>query len=176
MKKVRITSFIGLFLLLSKMTYSQDNNVFLKTKLIRKNTIDLSIGGNGLFASVNYNRIIMTKSNYFISSLIGIGATPFVGVGGITLPHQITLNFGKTNSFVELGIGGSYWLGKSNASGYTETINSYQLSPIIGWRKHLVNNLVFRVYTNPLIHISGEKYIEDYSIIPYLGISFGYRF
>lgn len=106
--------------------------------------------------------------------LIGIGATLFPG--GITLQHKVTLNFGKINSFIELGISGSYWLSKSNASGYTETINSYQLSPIIGWRKHLVNNLVFRVYTNPLFHISGEKYIEDYTIIPYLGISFGYRF
>jgi hypothetical protein len=173
MKKNRIINLVGLCILLSSMVYSQENDDNLR-KLERKNNIDLTIGGNGLFASINYSRILLTKSNYFINATIGIGTVPFTG--GITIPHQITFNLGKKNSFIELGIGGSYWSGKSNASGYTETLNSYQISPIIGWRKHFNNNLVFRVYANPLFHISGEYYIENYSVIPYLGVSLGYSF
>lgn len=132
------------------------------------------MGGTGLFVSVNYSRILLVKSNYFINASVGIGTVPFTG--GITLPHQVTFNLGKKSSFLELGIGGSYWSSKSNSSGYTETVNSYQLCPIIGWRKHFNNNLIFRAYANPLFHISGENYIEDYSVVPYLGISLGYSF
>jgi hypothetical protein len=174
MKENRIISLVGLCLLLSMVVYSQENDNNLSKLVKRKNNIDLTIGGTGLFASVNYNRILLVKSNYFINASVGIGTVPFIG--GITLPHQVTFNLGKKSSFLELGIGGSYWNSKSNASGYTETVNSYQLSPIIGWRKHFNNNLIFRAYANPLIHISGEYYIENYSIIPYLGISLGYSF
>ena len=174
MKKIRIESLVTLLLLVSIITYGQESNRNLKKITERKNNIDLSLGGNGLFASVNYSRILLVKSNYFINASIGINTLPFVG--GITLPHQLTFNLGKSSSILELGIGGSYWSGKSNASGYTETINSYLLSPVIGWRKHFKNNFIFRAYTNPLFHISGEYYIEDYSVIPYLGISLGYSF
>jgi hypothetical protein len=173
MKEIRIISLIGLCILLSSMAYTQENDNNLR-KLDRKNNIDLTIGGNGLFVSINYNRILLTRSNYFINTSVGIGTDLFSG--GITIPHQVTFNIGKKNSFIELGIGGSYWSGKSNESGYTETLNSYQLSPIIGWRKHFSNNLIFRVYANPLFHISGVYYIENYSVIPYLGVSLGYSF
>ncbi|MCZ4695578.1 hypothetical protein DWB61_12705 [Ancylomarina euxinus] len=174
MKEIRIVSLVGLCLFLSVMAYSQENDDDLRRIMERKNNIDLSIGGTGLFASVNYNRMIFVKTNYFVNASVGIGTVPLNG--GIAIPHQVTFNLGKKSSFLELGIGGTCWSGKSNASGYTETLNSYQLSPIIGWRKHFGNNLIFRVYANPLFRISGEYYIEDYSVIPYLGISLGYSF
>ncbi len=173
MKKNRIIGLISLYILLSGMAYGQEN-VGNIVKLERKNSIDLTIGGNGLFASVDYNRTLFIKSNYFVSASVGLGTVPFVG--GITIPHQVTFNLGKKNSFIELGIGGSYWSGESNASGYTETLSSYQLSPIIGWRKHFNNNLIFRLYVNPLFHVFGEYYIENYSVLPYLGVSLGYCF
>jgi len=109
-----------------------------------------------------------------MTSSVGIGTVPFVG--GFSLPHHLTLNFGRNSSFLEVGIGGSYWQGKSNASGYSETESSYQLCPIIGWRKNFENNLVFRVYANPLVHISGVYYIENYDVVPYFGIGLGYCF
>lgn len=174
MKKIGIKSMAGLLVLFSIVTYSQENGSDLKKIAERKNAIDLTIGGNGLFASVNYNRILIVRSYYFINASVGIGTLPLVG--GFTLPHLVTCNTGKRSSFLELGIGGSYWSGKSNASGYTERNYSYQLSPIIGWRKHFKSNLIFRAYVNPLIHVSGEYYIEDYPVIPYFGISLGYGF
>lgn len=164
---------IGMCLLLSVTVYSQENNANLR-KSVMKNSIDLTVGGMGLGASINYSRILLVKSKYFINASVGIGTVP--SIGGITIPHQLTYNFGKKNSFLELGVGGSYWSGKSNDSGYTETLNSYQLSPIIGWRKHFKNNMLFRIYANPLFHINGEYYIENYEVIPYLGVSIGYNF
>lgn len=174
MKRSRIASLVALLLSLSVKAYSQGDNIDIKTTIEKKNNIDLSIGGNGLFASINYSRALMVKSNYFIQASTGIGIVPFVD--GITLPIQSTFNLGKKNSFLELGIGGTYLSGKRNTSGNSEKINSYQLSPIIGWRKHFDSNLVFRAYANPLFHISGEYFIEDYPVVPYLGISLGYSF
>ncbi|MCK5137059.1 MAG: hypothetical protein KAR19_14835 [Bacteroidales bacterium] len=172
-KKIRF-SLIAFCLLLSPIVYSQENNGDLKKILERKNSVDLTIGGTGLFLSVNYSRILAVKSNYFINTSVGIGTVPFIG--GISLPHQVTFNLGKKSSFLELGIGGNFWSGKSNSSGYTETINSYHISPIIGWRKNFKNNLVFRAYANPLIYLSGEHFLENLSVTPFLGVSLGYAF
>ncbi len=173
MKTLRIITLTGLCLL-SVMLYAQENNPDLRTIIGRKNSIDISLGGPGLFASVNYNRTLLVKPKHFINASIGVGTVP--SIGGISVPHQLTFNLGKKSSFLELGIGGSYWAGESNASGYTEMLYSYQLCPIIGWRKYFENNLIFRAYVNPLFHVAGEYFIEDYSVVPYLGISLGYRF
>ena len=173
MKVIKIIYLMGICLLLSGVIYGQENSDNLR-KSVRKNNIDLTIGGMGLGVSVNYNRILLVKPNYFINASVGLGIVP--SIDGITIPHQITYNIGKKNSFLEVGVGGSFWSGKSNESGYTETQNSYHISPIIGWRKHFRNNLIFRIYTNPLIHVSGEYFIENYSIVPYLGVSLGYSF
>ncbi|MCD4681259.1 MAG: hypothetical protein K8S00_12815 [Bacteroidales bacterium] len=172
MKKFRAYYLIIYCILLFSVTHSQNNT--LRNTIIKKNIIDISLGGSGLFLSANYSRVIFITSKYFVNTSVGIGTVPFVG--GFSVPHQISFNIGKENSFLELGIGGSYWSGKSNSSGYTETLYSYNLSPIIGWRKNFKSNMSFRAYLNPLIHISGEYYIENYSVVPYLGVSIGYAF
>ena len=153
---------------------AQESDSNLNNTLKRKNVVDLTMGGTGFFISANYNRIIVIKNNYFINTSIGIGTIPFVG--GLTFPHQVTLNYGKKSNFLEIGVGGTYWSGKSNSSGYSDNISSYNISPIIGFRKNFKNSLIFRAYLNPIVHVSGGYYIEDYSVIPYLGISIGYSF
>lgn len=170
--KIIVLSFL-LFSLMSSVLFGQATDIG-KSNAAKKNSVDITLGGSGLFASANYNRMFFLKPNYFVNVSVGVGTVPFTG--GISLPHQATINFGKSNSFLEFGAGGVYWTGKSNASGFTEVLYSYQLYPVIGWRKHFQNNLTFRLYINPLIHISGEYYIENYDIIPYLGISLGYKF
>lgn len=170
MKEIRIISLVGLCLLLSVIAYSQENEDLSET--VKKNTVDLTVGGTGLFVSVNYSRILLIKSNYFINTSAGIGTV--IMIGGVSVPHQLTFNIGKKSSFLELGIGGTFWTGKSNESGYTDIINSYYISPIVGWRKNFKNNLVFRTYANPLFYISGEK--SEYQITPFMGISLGYSF
>jgi hypothetical protein len=173
-KKTRLKShsLIVVGLLMTTMAFCQEKQDDLGKSKVRKNSVDITLGGSGLFLSTNYSRVIMAKPNYFINASVGIGTV--IMTGGITLPHQLTFNFGKKSSFLELGLGGTFWTGKSNDSGYTETINSYYLSPIVGWRKNFKNNLVFRVYTNPLFYISGEE--SEHTITPYAGISLGYSF
>ena len=162
--------FIGLFM--STMAFSQVNSDVTDNQKVRKNSVDLTLGGSGLFLSANYSRTILVKPSYFVNASAGIGTV--VMIGGVSVPHQLTFNFGKKSSFLELGLGGTFWTGKSNDSGYTETISSYYLSPIVGWRKNFDNNLVFRAYANPLIYISGAQ--SEYAVTPFMGISLGYKF
>ena len=172
MRKFRNYSLLVFGLLLSSIVLSQETTNDLNKHRLRKNSIDLTLGGSGLFLSANYTRTIIVKPNYFVSASVGIGTV--IMIGGVSVPHQLSFNIGKKSSFLELGLGGTYWTGKSNESGYTETISSYFLSPVVGWRKNFNNNLVFRVYANPLFYISGEQ--SDYAITPFMGISLAYNF
>ncbi len=127
--------------------------------------------------SVNYGKVLDQHEDYFITGVAGIGMFPPLGGTGViwTLPHQITISIGKNIHFVEIGTGGSYATGKTNASGYTESFYSYNLSPILGYRLQLRNGVVFRAYLSPIVHLSGEFILEDYKVLPYLGLSLGYQ-
>ena len=159
----------SVLLFISSVTFVQAQD-----RAIVKNSVDATIGGMGLGISVNYSRTIVVKEKYFVVASAGIGSIP--SIGGYTIPHQVTFNLGSNGNYMELGLGGSYWNGKTNSSGYTETATSYNISPIIGWRKHFNNNLIFRIYANPLFHISGEYFYENNAVVPYLGMSLGYGF
>ncbi len=144
------------------------------TFIQRKNSVDITIAGTGIGFSANYSRIMAVKEKYFVVASVGVGLLP--SVGGVSIPHQITFNFGKHSSFFEAGIGGVFWSGKSDSSGFEESINSYNLLPLAGWRKYFKKNLFFRAYASPVIHISGEYFYEDYAVMPYMGVSLGYTF
>jgi len=170
MKKLLIFIVVFITLLTTKL-YSQQGLPFF---LERKNIVDITLGGNGIFVSANYSRIVFIESNYFLCASVGIGTVPFIG--GSVYPHQMSINFGKKRNFLELGLGGSYWIGKTNSSGYTLTTASYNFMPSIGYRAHFANNLVFRVYATPIKHLTGKSIYEDYPIFPYGGLSLGYSF
>jgi len=141
------------------------------------NHILFDLGGNGLFMSVNYGRVVNQYDGYLITGIAGIGMfPPLGGTGAIwTAPHQLTLNLGRSIQFMEIGIGGTYATGKTNASGYTEASYSYNLSPILGYRLQFKNKMVFRAYLSPIVHLWGEFLLEDYRVLPYLGLSLGYQ-
>jgi len=158
-----------ILLLFSSITFVQ-----AQEKELVKNSIDITVGGMGLGLSVNYSRMIAVKEKYFVIASAGIGTLP--SIGGSSFPHQVTFNLGSNGNYMEVGLGGNYWSGKTNASGYTETTSSYNLSPIIGWRKHFKNNFIVRIYANPLFHVSGAYFYENNAVVPYLGMSLGYGF
>ena len=106
MRKVRKYNLIILGLLLSSMALSQETHESISKHRIRKNSVDLTLGGSGLFISANYGRIIMVEPNYFLNASVGIGTV--IMIGGVSIPHQLTFNFGKKSSFLELGLGGTF--------------------------------------------------------------------
>ena len=142
--------------------------------MARINVVDITLGGPGLFVSLNYSRKHYIRREYFLNVSAGAGSYP--GIGGISLPHQLTFNYGRGMNYFEAGVGGSYWRGIGFSSGNTDIISSYNLSPVAGYRRDLYNDFVFRVYVNPLFHIAGDNFYEDRSVLPYAGISLGYSF
>ncbi len=170
MKKLLIILIVFVSFFSTKL-YSQQGLPFF---LEKKNTVDVTLGGGGIFVSVNYSRIVFVESKYFLCASVGIGTAPFIG--GSTYPHQLSINFGKKRDFLELGLGGSYWIGKTNASGYTITDFSYNLMPSIGYRRNFSNNFVFKIYGTAFINLAGVYVFEDYPVVPFGGLSFGYSF
>jgi hypothetical protein len=136
-----------------------------------RNMIDLTYGGSGLNLSGNYSRKFELNRYYFINASIGAGT--MIGIGGITIPHQCTINYGQRFNYLEAGLGGSFW-GKARKD--QEGLYSYSISPIVGYRRDMINDFVFRVYANPLIRLAGEYFYSDMSVVPYAGISLGYSF
>lgn len=167
-------SVLLLILFVSNLLLAQENNSKQQVLPIKKNNVEFTVAGMGLGISINYNRVLLMKSNYFLNASAGIGSVPFSG--GLSIPHQLTINFGKKSSFFELGIGGVYWTGTSSATAEQEKLYSYQIAPIIGFRKHVKQRLVLRVYTNPLFLVSGVPLYENYDIVLYLGFSVGWAF
>jgi hypothetical protein len=153
-------------------SFGQIDSLKYNALVKKQNSFDVSIGGLGLFASLNFSRYVLIKENYFVNTSIGIGTVPMVG--GMVLPHQITFNYGKNRKFLEVGLGGTYWGSKiHDEPNKEEVVHSYNLAPIIGWRIHFKNNMVFRVYATPIFHVAGAYILNDYSVLPYGGFSLG---
>ncbi len=170
--KKQLTLFLLLLWTISLVAQKID---FTKAQAVQqKNNVSLTLGGNGLFLSASYDRIISVKPGFFVDASAGIGIIP--GVAGPVIPHQVIFNLGKKSSFLELGLGGTYEWHKTDASGFTETESSYHLSPIVGWKKIFKSHLLLCIYANPMIHIFGVYIYENRGILPYGGISFGYSF
>jgi len=172
LKKIKIFAIVFLITMFTSSLFGEENNI--TSKNLRMNVLDVTLLGSGLFTSINYSRVITVKSKYFVMGSLGIGSV--IMIGGVSVPHQITLNYGTGSNFLEIGLGGCYWQGKSNASGYQDTISSYILTPIIGWRKNFQIGAVLRVYLSPLVSVDGGPAIENFPVFPYGGLSIGWGF
>jgi len=171
MRKILFIVFAFLFTL---PVLAQKKDLAREQALQRKNSVALTFGGTGLFLSVSYDRILVVKPDYFVEASVGIGVFP--DIAGAIIPHQIIINKGKKTSFLMIGLGGTYEWHKTDESGFTKSVTSYNLVPILGWKKLFRSHLLFSIYASPLIHIAGIYLYGGYGIIPYAGVSFGYTF
>jgi hypothetical protein len=136
----------------------------------KKNDIYLEAGGNGLFGSVNYERQVTKEP--------GLGVR--VGVGFysenafyLTIPAGINYLFKLKNdkSFIDAGLGvtwtqidGKLFVGSKNPKGD----NFVNFIPSIGYRRHTVKNVMWRISLTPIAN--------KYTLVPWLGASIGKRF
>ena len=171
MKKYLVLFFV-LILVLPVMAQKKD---FTRHEALqRKNSFVLTLGGNGIFLSLSYDRILAAKPHYFVDANVGLGFIPMVS--GTSFSQQVIFNLGKKTGFLMLGLGGTCEWDKTDASGFTKTETSYNLSPVIGWKKIFRSHLMFQVYASPMIHISGTYLIQDWPVAPFGGIGLGYTF
>jgi hypothetical protein len=154
--------FLFSFLLLSQLLRAQNE--------FKRNDLYFEAGGNGLFASVNYERQLTKEP--------GVGIR--VGVGFytenafyLTIPVGINYLFPLKNhrSFIDAGLGVTWARidGKLFASDkYSNGEHFVNFIPSIGYRKHTTKDVMWRISITPVIN-------KD-AFTPWLGISIGKRF
>lgn len=136
----------------------------------KRNDLYFEAGGNGLFASVNYERQLTKKP--------GIGIR--IGVGFytdhafyLTIPAGINYLFPLKNksSFIDAGLGvtwaridGKLFSSDKNSNGE----HFVNFIPSIGYRKHTAKDLMWRISITPVANKDAFN--------PWLGISLGKRF
>lgn len=136
----------------------------------RKNDIYLEAAGNGLFASINYERQLTKHPG--LGARFGIG---FYSENAFYLTIPIGINYLfklKTDkSFIDAGLGMTWTrfdgtlFGKSRNSNGEHFVN---FIPSIGYRRHTTKDLVWRASITPGIN--------KYGFVPWLGASIGKRF
>ena len=170
MKKILVLSiFLSAFLAGS---FAQEKTVNSFT--VPKNSIGATLNYPLFGFSAEYGRVVVKKEKWFLNGSIGLGAV--VLTGGFTVPHQLTFNFGKRSGFFEAGLGGVFWNGLTDASGFTDRESEYNFGPLIGWRKYCKRKVFFRVFMNPYVLSPVSSDFEDIFYILNTGVSFGYSF
>lgn len=125
--------------------------------------ISLEGGGSGLVASVNVGKPIIMHHSFRLNFQWGLGMSSEI-VGSdppVNIPAQLTCNFGRKNSFFEVGVGSSLVLGSKLGKEINEPASSeLYLSPVIGFR-HETRKWFARFYACPLFHVSGDDLYDD---------------
>jgi hypothetical protein len=160
----------------------------------RFNSVFLDLGGNGIFASVNYERLIYTNKesvNHFVA--LKLGYTPLITYNAVNLTG--TFNIGDGRNYLEFGAGGGYYfqITTSNNQPYA------YFTPTLGYRRISSNGFLFRIYMSTITlqqqsttsnyssgyYTTNGTYVNSsvsnyttysYQTYPFLGISFGYTF
>jgi hypothetical protein len=187
---------IIILILLASETIVNAQNTEESTFTRPKNNIYLNaLGVDVSIFSINYERLFLVRSKFFITGELGIGYNkvvefevgqwsdaPVINFHGdyLTIPHHITINVGKHKSFFEFGIGGTAIIG-NDAPQY------YYLYPIIGYRLHPLQSkkVNVRIYASLPVEcfenmgyiLSGDEGGENWGLWWfYIGVSLGIGF
>jgi hypothetical protein len=123
----------------------------------KKNYAYIEFGGNGIFASINYERQLFKKPG--LGLRLGCGIIPLVGASFPAGVNYI-VKTKRDNSLFEMGFGITYILGKT-----VEKTERITYVPSIAYRHHSKRNRIIRVAFTPIFN--------DSSVYPVFGISFG---
>jgi hypothetical protein len=157
-----------LFLLL--VISSTTATSLLAQTTFKKNDIYLEAGGNGLFASVNYERQLTRNP--------GLGARLGIGLYSenafyLTIPAGISYLFKLKGdkSFIDAGFGVTWTRIDGNLFGDSKNSNGdhfINFIPSIGYRRHTRQDMMWRISVTPIAN--------KYDLVPWLGVSIGKRF
>ncbi|TXH21206.1 MAG: hypothetical protein E6Q95_04245 [Chitinophagaceae bacterium] len=138
--------------------------------IFNKNDIYLEAGGNGLFASINYERQLTKQP--------GLGFRLGVGFYSekdfyLTIPVGINYLFKLKNnkSFIDAGLGATWTRIDMNLFDDLHISNGdhfVNFVPSIGYRRHTPKDLMWRISITPIVN--------KYDLVPWLGLSIGKRF
>lgn len=137
------------------------SNALPGQNLFKKNDIYLELGGNGILASINYERQL--TNNPGIGIRLGVGFIPLAVNIPLSINYLIKIN--KETSFIDAGMGVTYLIAKK---GNPRNLTQLNFVPSFGYRHHTKKNGMLRINFTPLVN-------KDFTY-PSIGISFGKRF
>lgn len=167
--------FAFLFFVLLHATLSAQSQAVLPVER-PMNNLNLSILGDASLISMNYEMLTRIHKNTFVSTALGFGYQssfnmcidgPCDNIDSkkyLSIPHRLTGNFGFKRSFLELGVGGTYFVGDIDKHYLLYTILGYRFQPLKPGRP------VFRLFLN-----LPTRQVSNIWFIPFgtsLGISF----
>ena len=163
---MRTVVILGIFFIFSTLSFAQSP--------FKKNTIFGELGGNGLLASINYERQLSSKPG--VGVRLGMG---FYGVKPTHLTVTVGVNYliplKKNNSFLDLGFGLTFSsanvrlvLASDDGALNMEKNIRVNVIPGIGFRRHTSKNMMCRFGLTPIINDNG--------VIPFLGFDLGKQF
>jgi hypothetical protein len=106
------------------------------------NNLNLCLLGDGSLISMNYELLTRIHKNAFISTALGVGyqeSLEFCFFGPcenlvpkeyLSITHRVTGNFGFKRSFLEIGVGGTYFVGDINKHYVSYTVLGYRFQPL----------------------------------------------
>lgn len=136
----------------------------------KRNDIYLEAGGNGLFASVNYERQLTKEPGFGFR--IGVGfytENAFFLTLPVGINHLFKLNNNK--SFIDAGLGLTWTRIDGKLFGDSRNLNGdnfVNFLPSVGYRRHSPKNLMWRISLTPIAN--------KYGFVPWIGFSLGKRF
>lgn len=143
----------------------------------RKNDVYFEFLGNGIGASLNYERQLQVKPGLGIRLGMGYFSGDEQFRVSIPLGVNYLVRLGSDNSFLDAGIGVT-WSGAAGlktpkqeaAAGGVRDYNEriWSVVPSIGYRRHTKGNFMWRISITPILN--------KYTTMPWLGISVGKRF
>jgi hypothetical protein len=136
----------------------------------KKNDIYLEAGGNGLFASINYERQITKQPGLGLRLGLGLYTE---NAFYLTVPVGINYLFKLKNnkSFFDAGLGATW--SRINGNLFSEAKNPngdhfVNFVPSIGYRRHTSKDVMWRINVTPIAN--------KYDLVPWLGLTIGKRF
>jgi len=150
----------------NKTCKGQNTNV-IKYKQMPDNSIYAELGGNGILASINYERVLLNENKFYLTGRIGCG--PGI-LGSVFTPVLANGCFQLSNKlYAEAGIGALLAHKTTAAWGDYDSENQYKCIAIptgsVGIRYQGNSGFLFRAGITPLL-----------GIVPWPGISLGYSF
>ncbi len=149
----------------------------------RKNSIFVEAGGNGIIASLNYERkFFSNKNNNF--GTIKVGITPIATINILNVTS--TYNIGDGMNFFEIGGGAGVYTNQIfSSSQYSNDYAYLYFTPTLGYRRQSAKGFLLRTFistfairnTTYTYNGNGNSSIEHSTqYYPFLGISVGYSF
>ena len=135
----------------------------------KKNDIYLEAGGNGLFASINYERQLTKQPG--LGARVGIG---FYSENAFYLTIPVGINYlfalKSGTAFIDAGLGATW--ARIDGKIFSESKNSngdsfVNFIPSFGFRKHMSDDLMWRLSITPTAN--------KYGFFPWFGLSIGKR-